>query len=101
MDAAAALPVDVLAAVEAAHVFVRSSRDENGGAYVLVRMPGLGSWTHNAEETRQRLAAGFPELSEGQLERAYRFLANRIAKHVRSDINGEAPARRKSWIHNW
>ena len=101
MDAAAALPVDVLAAVEGAHVFVRSSRDENGGAYVLVRMPGLGSWTHSAEETRERLASGFPELSEGQLERAYRFLANRIARHVRSDVNGGVPARRLPWVRNW
>lgn len=99
-EAAQALPVDILAAVEGAHVIPRSSRDDEGEHYVVVRMPGLGSWTHSAEETRSRLGNGFPELSEGQLERAYRFLANRVAKTLR-EVNSAAAPRRTSWVHNW
>ena len=95
-----ALPVDVLAAIEAAHVMVRSAGDEEDGARVVVRLPGQGSWIHDNHETRERLANGFPELSEGQLERAYRFLVSRVAKTLR-EVNSAAAPRRTSWVHNW
>lgn len=94
-----ALPADVLASIEGAHIFVRSAL-EDGSQRVLVQLPGLKPWNHDAETDLRLLRAVFPELGEGQLQRARRFLASRVASHLRQTSGGAMP-QRNNWVTNW
>jgi len=95
------LPIEVLTAIEAAHIMHRTPSDD-GSARIIVRMVGLGSWTHDGQATHERLAGAFPELSEAQLDRAYRYLVNRIVAANREKSGGRSRfGIRNSWATNW
>ena len=93
----AALPADVLVAVEGVSVLVRSSRDENGLARAIIAWPGNGGgWVHGAESTPAAVRQAFPELDDKQVERAVRALVGIVAVRTK-----EAMPERRNWVHDY
>jgi len=91
-----ALPADVMAALDGATFH---SRHSNEGSRVIVQPAGMRGWVHSAEADAKALSSFFPELTEAQLARACRYIANLVRGHLRRlDDGGE---QRKSWVNNW
>lgn len=92
------LPAEVLAALEAATFHMRHP-GEDGAPRVVIQPAGMRGWIHG-ELDADRLAAAYPELTDGQLERACRYLSSLVARHLRMVRNhSQAPGR--NWVHDW
>lgn len=93
----AALPADVLAAVEGVSVLVRSSRDEIGLPRAIITWPSNGGgWVHGVESTPAAVRHAFPDLDDKQVERAARALAGIVEARTKS-----AMPNRRNWVHDY
>ncbi|WP_458370808.1 hypothetical protein [Pseudomonas fluorescens] len=93
-----ALSAEVLAALDGASFHVRHP-GEDGVPRVVVQPAGMNGWVYG-DDDGERLAKAFPELTEAQLERATRYLANLVRNHWRMAANNGS-TRRKKWVHSW
>ena len=92
-QAPAALPADLLAALEGVTVHVRAEAEQ-----VIIHFPGGRGWHHGREADATALRRLYPELNDAQVDRACRALAGIVAAHMRA-MNG--PWRRQSWVHDY
>lgn len=84
------------AAIEAAQIILRSCDDEGERAFVV--SPVLrGSFIYCRNETAQRIARAFPELSPEGVRRAVLHLENRVRLASRPVIAHE----RRNWVTEW
>ena len=89
------LPPSVIAAVEAASVVVRSGSREDGPR-AIVALPGRSGWTWSSENAANVLAAGWPDLTPGQIAQATARLSCLVHAQMQdfafqSDPTGAAP----------
>lgn len=91
-----ALPGEVLAAIEAANIFVRPGDDYER---VIVQPAGYQGFLHDDEAARRFFMAAFPELTEGQLRRAIRYLASAVGRNLRMRAAGVQTKR--NWVTDW
>jgi hypothetical protein len=89
-----ALPPSLESAIKGMNVVHRIRID--GEPRVMLAFAGetVSSWYHTSEETRRRIAAAWPELTEPQLDRACRAVAGAI--RAARDISAQG-RKRGAW----
>lgn len=92
----AVLPADLLEAIEAATIY---SRHDGEISRVIIQPAQMAGWIHSQEADARALKTAWPELTDAQLVRASRFIASRIASHLRRmDDGGD---QKRNWVRNW
>lgn len=78
---AEALPASLEAAIKGLSVFHREPIDGQPRVMVAFAGESVSSWYHTPDETRTRLAAAWPGLTDAQLDRACRAVNGVIRAH--------------------
>lgn len=91
------LPASLENTIQAMTIIDRGMHEDEPRVLLMFVGETVSSWIHNEAETRRRILAGWPKLSESQLEIAMRSIRGRI----RAALREAAPVNRKSAWAAW
>ncbi|MBY8670652.1 hypothetical protein [Escherichia coli] len=92
----AALPGEILAAIEGVAMYVRHG-DENTPR-IVVQPVGWSGFLYSDEAAEKWIRRAYPELTQYQIERAVNYLASLVRTHHRES----RPERKRSnWMNSW